>query len=358
MLMQTSVPDVWMWSRWQPDRALFFNSFFIKGQENVVVDPLPADDEVFEFLLAQGGAHWILVTNRDHERDAGAFAERLGAKIAVPARDAAQMHVKADRQLSEDDLVGRARVLELDGLKSSGEVALHLPDCNTVIVGDALWGKPAGALTMMADDKLIDPRAAALSLRRLWALEPHNILVGDGTCIYGSAAAAIGTCLESRTDVYVNKINLDELKHWIERRGPGHLHRRQAEIGLLIGAQKLGYQLFEVAPGDWATPLHSHTEEEELYFILEGAGSIRVPRGEFPVRKGDFIAFPVGEQGAHQLKNGGSQRMLVLALSNTAPGDGCAYPDSDKLLFARGLMPRMVSGNGGKSLDYFHGETG
>ncbi len=358
MLSQTAVDGVWMWSNWQPDRGLSFNSFFVRGEESIVVDPLPADENVFELIRLQGGAQWIVVTNRDHERDAQTFAQRLGAKIAVPARDAAEMRVKSDRELHEGDSVGRARVLELDALKSAGEIALHLADCATVIVGDALWGKPAGALTMMPDEKLMDARKAALSLRRVWALEPRNILVGDGTCIFGNATAAIGACLQSRADVFVNKINIDELSQWVERRGPGRFHRKQSEIGLLIGAQRLGYQLFHVEPGDWAVPMHAHTQEEELYVILEGSGTIRVPRGEYPVRKGDFIAFPVGMDGAHQLKNDGSERMAVLALSNIAPGEGCAYLDSDKLLFGRGMMPRMVSGGGGKDLDYWHGEKG
>lgn len=358
LLTQTAIEGVSMWSRRQPERGVYFNSFFVRGEENIIVDPLPLDDPDLEAIRAQGGAQWIVITNRDHQRDSAALAERLGAKIAAPALDAAEMSVTVDRHLREGESIGRARVLQLEGLKSPGEFALYLADCGTVIVGDALWGVPAGALRLMADEKLRDPKLAALSLRRLWALEPRNILVGDGTCIFGNASAAIAECLESRSDVLVNKINVDELPHWVERKGPGRLHRRQAEIGLLIGAQKLGYQLFDIEPGKWATPMHAHTEEEELYIILEGSGTIRFPRGEYPVRKGDFIALPASERAAHQLKNDGTERMLVLALSNVAPGDGCIYTDSDKLLFARGTMSRLVSGNGGKNLDYWDGETG
>jgi len=242
-------------------------------------------------------------------------------------------------------------------MKSPGEFALHVADCATVIVGDALWGDPPGSLRMVADEKLGDPKRAALSLRRLWALEPKHILVGDGHCIYASATDAIGSYLESRTDVLANKINVDEV-FWAPRNGPGNFESRRGEVGLLIGARKLGYQLIEIPPGKICVPLHGHTAEEELYIVMEGAATIRFPRGEFPIRKGDFIAMPVGERGAHSIRNDTKEKCLVLALANIDPSDCCFYPDSDKLLFARGVMRRMVSGAGGVDLDYWHGEKG
>jgi uncharacterized cupin superfamily protein len=358
LLQRTSLEGISMWSRWQPDRALFFNSFFIRGGENVIVDPLALEERDLEAIRAEGGAAWIVITTRDHERETASLAQRLGAKVAAPALDVPEIKVKVDRELHDGDVIGRARVVQLEGMKSPGEFGLHLADCETVIVGDALWGDPPGSLRMVADEKLGDPRRAALSLRRLWALQPKHILVGDGHCIYHSATEAIGKYLESRSDVLVNRINIDELTDWVERKGPGRFSRRQAEIGLLIGARKLGYQLFEIDPGKWASPIHGHTEEEELYIVFEGSGTIRFPFGEFPIRKGDFIALPVGERGAHQLKNTGTEKLVVLALANNEPGDCCFYPDSDKLLFARGIMRRMVGGAGGADLDYWDGETG
>ena len=357
LLQRTSLEGVSMWSRWQPDRSLFFNSFFIRGNENVLVDPLALDERDLEAIRAQGGVAWIVITTRDHEREAGALAAKLGAKIAAPTLDVREMNVKVDRQLNDGDVIGRARVVQLAGMKSPGEFGLYLADCATVIVGDALWGDPPGSLRMVADEKLGDPKRAALSLRKLWALEPKHILVGDGHCIYGNATEAIGNFLESRSDACVNVINIDEVS-WAPRTGPGRFDSRRAEVGLLIGARKLGYQLIEIEAGKICVPLHGHTAEEELYIVLEGAATIRFPRGEFPIRKGDFIALPVGDHGAHSIRNDTNDQCIVLALANIDPSDCCFYPDSDKLLFARGVMRRMVSGAGGVDLDYWDGEKG
>jgi uncharacterized cupin superfamily protein len=266
------------------------------------------------------------------------------------------MKVRVDRALRDGDSAGRAEVVQLEGMKSPGEFALYLADCATVIVGDALWGDPPGALRMVPDAKLGNPQKAALSLRRLWALEPANILVGDGYSIFGGATAAIGAFLESRSDVLIYKINLDELPRWKTRKGPGRHQRRQAEVGLLIGARKLGYQVFEIAPGNFATAMHAHSEEEELYVVFRGSGTIRFFFGEYPIREGDMIALPVGKRGTHRVHNTGSTNLVMLALANTAPDDSVYYPDSDKLLVARHVMRRMVSGNKGVDLGPWEGE--
>ncbi len=198
LLQQTSLDGISIWSRWQPDRTLFFNSFFIRGPENVIVDPLALGERDVETLRGLGSAQWIVITTRDHEREAGILAEELHAKVAAPARDAAEMNVKIDRELHGGETIGRARVVQFDGMKSPGEFALYIADCATVIVGDALWGDPPGTLRMVPDQKLGDPQRAAFSLRQLWELQPQNILVGDGHCIYGNATEKIAAYLSSR----------------------------------------------------------------------------------------------------------------------------------------------------------------
>jgi glyoxylase-like metal-dependent hydrolase (beta-lactamase superfamily II) len=198
LLQKTSLEGISMWSRWQPDRSLFFNSFFIRGPENLIVDPLALGEHDVQAIRKQGGTEWIVITTRDHEREAGILAEELNAKIAAPALDAAEMKVTVDRELRDGDTLGRARVVQLEGMKSPGEFGLFLADCSTVIVGDALWGDPPGSLRMVPDEKLGNPQRAALSLRRLWEPQPKNILVGDGHCIYGNATEKIASYLESR----------------------------------------------------------------------------------------------------------------------------------------------------------------
>ncbi len=352
-MQQTVVAGVAMWSVWQPDRNLYFNSFFIEHPDgNLAVDPLPLPGEAAEEIARRGGLAWVVVTNRDHERDARRLAQQFAARIAASAADAPLLSGPVDRLLHDGDALADARVVALEGLKTSGEFALDFPERGAVLVGDALWGDPAGSLRLMPDEKLGDPAGAALSLRKLWARRPKHLLLGDGACIFGDATAALGACLEARRDVYVNRINADELP-WSEYKPPaGHdvYAGSTAEIGYLIGARKLGYLLTEIPPGKASCPLHWHTGEEELFLVFEGSATLLTPRGSFALRKGDFIAFPVGPDGAHKIVNETAAPCTLLMLSNFDPDDVCYYPDSHKLAVGPAILRE------GPSLDYFEGE--
>ncbi|TAM77517.1 cupin domain-containing protein [bacterium] len=353
LLQRTSLEGIWMWSRWQHERSMNFNSFYLRGEESIVVDPLAIEEVDLAAIRSLGGAQWIVITNRDHERQSRAVAAALGARIAAPALDAPLLSAPVDRKLHDGERVGRARVVSLEGQKSPGEAALHVPDVSAVILGDALLGDPPGALRMLPDEKLGDSTRAALSLRSVWALRPRNLLVGDGACIFGNATEAIRAYLESRRDVYVNRINIDHLTWEEPHDEPGRFGGACAEIGRLVGAQTLGYRLVRLPAGKTWVPLHWHQEDEELYFVVDGEATLRTTRGEYAVRRGDFIAFPAGPGGAHQLRNDGEHFCTILMLAgNAGGGDVCCYPDSHKVLVgAGGPMLRSEP-----TLDYYDGE--
>jgi len=341
-----------MWSRWQPDRNLYFNSYFVRGEiENLLVDPLPLTDADAGQIGASGGAAWVVITNRDHERAAQEVAARFGASIAASEPDAGEMSVRADRILHDDDVIAGARVISLDGLKTAGEFALWLRDSRSLIVGDALWGDPAGRVRMMPDDKLADPLRAARSLRRLRVVYPSHLLLGDGTPIFDRAYDAITSCLEATGEAHVNVVNLDQLTYW-PRVGPGVYRAGDAEIGFLLGAKKLGYRAARLEPGNAFCPMHWHTEEEELFIVWEGRPTLETLHGSTVLRPGDLVAFPTREFGAHKLVNRSDAPATVIMISNTR-SEVCFYPDSKKLLVdATDTIVRSEP-----TLDYYDGES-
>lgn len=341
-----------MWSRWQADRGVHFNSYFVQGDGgNLLVDPLALDENDLREILSRGGVQWIVVTNRDHERAAAAAAERFGARVAASEPDAREMSVRADRLLCDSDAVGDATVIALDGLKTAGEFALHLPGKQTLIVGDALWGDPAGSLRMMPDEKLIDPVRAARSLCKLRAVHPRNILLGDGAPIFDRAYEAINDCLEKRADARVNVVNLDELPFSFSS-GPANYNADLAEIGFRLGAEKLGYRATRLEPGAAFCPTHWHTAEEELFIVWDGSPTIESPLGSTPLRRGDLVAFPTREFGAHKLVNHGRAPATIILIANTNPYDVCFYPDSKKLL----VEATVTLVRAEPILDYYDGE--
>lgn len=140
---------------------------------------------------------------------------------------------------------------------------------------------------------------------------------------------------------------------------------RWIEIASRIDARKLGYNLTVVAPGKRNCPYHSHRMEEEMFFILEGTGEVRIGAETYPISAGDVIACPPGgPETAHQIINTGAGEMRYLAVSTLADVEVCEYPDSGKFgvyveswTASDGLARRFrYLGRGKDSLDYWDGE--
>ncbi|MBV8281187.1 MAG: cupin domain-containing protein, partial [Candidatus Eremiobacteraeota bacterium] len=106
----------------------------------------------------------------------------------------------------------------------------------------------------------------------------------------------------------------------------------EREIGLYIGARKLGYRMTTMQPGDRYCPMHLHTREEEMFLVWDGIATIRTPRGDIECRRGDFICFPTGKSGTHQLANTSDAPCTVLLLGMYDLQELCYYPDSDKVM--------------------------
>ena len=127
------------------------------------------------------------------------------------------------------------------------------------------------------------------------------------------------------------------------------------QIAPLIGAQKLGYNLTVVPPGKRVFPFHNHHVNEEMFFILEGSGEVRIGAERFPLTQGDVIACPPGgPELAHQIINTSSSELRYLAVSTKLSPEVAEYPDSGKF----GVMTESLRFLGRKetSLDYWDGE--
>jgi uncharacterized cupin superfamily protein len=351
-MRQTVVPGVWSWSCWQPDRGLDFNSFFAEHADgNLVVDPLEAGEETLAALRERGVAA-IVVTNRDHERVSAQLAQTLGVPVVASALDGPLLQRAPDRTVQPGEVLCGWTVLGFDGLKTPGEIALYDRARKAAIVGDSLWGKPAGALTIMP--KVADPERAALSLRALRMRQVDHLLVGDGACVFGNAYEAIGAAVGARDGVLANRVNVDELEFVRFPDDPKPFDAAMGEAGRVIGSQKLAYAVGRMRRGEHYCPYHWHTAEEELFVVMAGTPTLRTPRGTFALRAGDMVAFPTSPDGAHRIWNDADEDAVVLMVANADTHDVCHYPDSQKLVVE--MTGTLVRDN--PQLDYFEGEAG
>ncbi|MBA2485202.1 MAG: hypothetical protein H0V35_03740 [Nitrospira sp.] len=198
--MKQLLPGMWQWSWFSQEKQIDFNGLFLSvGEHKVLVDPPPMTAEAGTFIRRQGSLDYIIVTNRDHAREAATYQEEFHCQVQIPDGDALHMDLKPDKTFKDGELLpGGIWVIHLDDQKSPGESTLYIQQGKGVlIVGDALIGKPAGFLSLMTPEKYRDPAKAKEGLRRLLKYNFDSILVGDGASILVGAKQAVGDALQA-----------------------------------------------------------------------------------------------------------------------------------------------------------------
>lgn len=124
-------------------------------------------------------------------------------------------------------------------------------------------------------------------------------------------------------------------------------------------ARKLGASIDTVAPGKRSCPYHFHHAQEEMFIVIEGAGTLRVAGELLPLRTGDVVFVPPGPEYPHQIINTSNQPLKYLSISTREMPEIVEYPDSDKYLAmdssGDGLSFDAIQRTG-NSVDYWDGE--
>lgn len=140
---------------------------------------------------------------------------------------------------------------------------------------------------------------------------------------------------------------------------------RIGRVSMQLGAKQLGYNITAVPPGKRAFPFHNHRVNEEMFFVLEGEGEVRIGEERHAIRRGDIVACPPGgPDSAHQIINTSTAELRYLAVSSKLSPEICEYPDSNKY----GILGDFGVGQDGKpqvvrlitrqgeTVDYWEGE--
>ena len=119
-----------------------------------------------------------------------------------------------------------------------------------------------------------------------------------------------------------------------------------------LDPQNLNFDLRLLNPGQFSSPYHFHRNAEELFMIVSGTVTVRTPNGLEILSTGDLAFFEMGETGAHQLYNHGTESCTYLDIRTFTGTDICEYPDSGKTL----LIPSMQVFEKDSRVSYFKGE--
>ncbi|MEP7156423.1 MAG: cupin domain-containing protein [Betaproteobacteria bacterium] len=158
--------------------------------------------------------------------------------------------------------------------------------------------------------------------------------------------------------------NFNEAKMETLDRAPHYDGSCGARLARGTAALKMGASVDILPPGKRGCPYHFHYEEEEMFIVLEGEGTLRVAGEMLPIREGDIMFIPPGPEYPHQILNTSDKPLKFLSISTMAQTEICEYPDSGKYLaYSRttgakgpllgdGRMHRVKD-----DLDYWDGEV-
>ncbi len=104
--MKNLLPGIWQWSWFSEEKQLDFNGLFLTvGEHKILIDPPPMTGEASSTILRNGPVDYIVVTNRDHAREAAKYQDEFRCRVQVPDADAPQMDLKPSKTFKDGELL-------------------------------------------------------------------------------------------------------------------------------------------------------------------------------------------------------------------------------------------------------------
>ncbi|MBO0410186.1 cupin domain-containing protein [Enterococcus hulanensis] len=118
------------------------------------------------------------------------------------------------------------------------------------------------------------------------------------------------------------------------------------EMGKSVGSEKIYTNMDIVPPLKRSTKYHSHSQQEEFFFILSGEGTLIVNEQKISVGAKDFFAKPAGIGVAHTFVNTGTEDLIILDFGTLESEDICHYPEEGVFLYKTADGQREAYKNG------------
>jgi uncharacterized cupin superfamily protein len=183
-----------------------------------------------------------------------------------------------------------------------------------------------GGLDVLVFGQRRDPALTALPRAGVaWSFPRWVELAAGDSPFAREAAAGPPECPPPKTERPANVVALDDV--------PAIFDGRARRAGKAAGAVASGLNHVILPAAGQGAPAHCHSEEEELFVVLEGDGVLELwARGEqspeeHPLRAGDVVSRPAGTGVAHALRPG-ERGLTYLAYGTRETNDMCFYPQS------------------------------
>ena len=187
------------WAAFQTEWKVFFNSYALTTANGILlVDPTKPAPSVVQALDRLGEVTGIVLTNANHDRDAGWFRKHYAAQVYAHEKAPADCDTAIDVLVVDGEkLPGGLTVIHLPGV-ASGEMAILSQDAGGVLmIGDAIVNTTGKGLELLPEEFLDDRRIARQSLRKLLDCDFQVATFSHGEAITVHAKQQIATFLRA-----------------------------------------------------------------------------------------------------------------------------------------------------------------
>ncbi len=191
----------------------------------------------------------------------------------------------------------------------------------------------AGGLDVLVFGQRADGALSALPRAGVAWSFPRWVELGAGDSPFAREAAAGPPECPPPSERPRNVVALNDV--------PAVFDGRARRAGKAAGAVATGLNHVVLPVGGKGAPAHCHSQEEELFVVLDGDGVLELFSGgdqspeAHPLRPGDVISRPPGTGVAHAFSPG-ADGLTYLAYGTREPNDMCFYPQSGRVSL-RGL---------------------
>ena len=106
----------------------------------------------------------------------------------------------------------------------------------------------------------------------------------------------------------------------------GEMEKRP--LGNFFGLRNFGVNFSRLPPGSMSALMHSHSEQDELVYVLQGQPTLVKESTEIKLKPGMCCGFPAKGE-AHHLVNRTEQDVVILEIGDRTRGDEVRYPNDD-----------------------------
>lgn len=189
-----------IWRTYDPTvKADLFSTAIGAGTRNYLIDPIDLAPQAMADLQSRGPIAGIIVTNENHERAAGRFAEKFRVPIHLHADLLPATSLTAVQPIRDGDVLDQEiTIVALEG-GPAGEIAVHSgADSGTMVIGDALINVEPYGFAILPAKYCSNPKILRRSLPTLLDYSFERMLFAHGTPILSGARQRLEELLRRR----------------------------------------------------------------------------------------------------------------------------------------------------------------